>query len=270
MSQQEYVLGTDEEELRRLGVQHPAWRAAAHDLWERAGFAPGQTLLDVGAGPGFATSDLADLVGARGRVVAIELSPRYAAHLRSRAIPNVSVVEGDAQEPGLVADESADGAYARWLFSFVPQPARVAAAVARALRPGAPFALQEFVSYSAMRLAPPSAALARVCQAIEEGYRRRGGDPDIGARLPEVLHGAGFVVRDVRPIARIARPGSALWLWPELLFRSFVPTLVEGGLLQPDEARSFFDEWDARSRDPESFFLGPIVLDVLAIRTPTV
>ena len=48
------------------------------------------------------------------------------------------------QDPALVPDGSFDGAYARWVFSFVPQPARVAAAVARALRPGARFALQEF------------------------------------------------------------------------------------------------------------------------------
>src|SRR5262249_6683088 len=137
MKQQEYVLGTDDEELRRLAVQHPAWRAAAHELWERAGFAPGQALLDVGAGPGYATSDLAELVGVDRRVVAIEMSPRSVAHLRARAIPNVSVVEGDAQDPALVPDESFDGAYARWVFSFVPQPARVAAAVGRALRPGA-------------------------------------------------------------------------------------------------------------------------------------
>ena len=33
MSQQEYVLSADEEELRRLAVQHSAWRAAAHELW---------------------------------------------------------------------------------------------------------------------------------------------------------------------------------------------------------------------------------------------
>ena len=85
-------------------------------------------------------------------------------------------------------------------------------------------------------------------------------------RLPEVLGNAGFVIRDVRPVARIGRPGSALWQWPETFFRSFVPKLVEGGLLQPEEARHFLDEWAARSRDAGSFFLGPIVLDIVAVR----
>ena len=57
----EYVLGTNDEELMRLGFQHRVWGEQAFALWERAGFAPGQTIVDVGCGPGFATLDLARL-----------------------------------------------------------------------------------------------------------------------------------------------------------------------------------------------------------------
>jgi SAM-dependent methyltransferase len=59
--EREYVLGTNDEELARLGFQHRVWGEQAFALWERAGFAPGQTILDAGCGPGFATLDLARL-----------------------------------------------------------------------------------------------------------------------------------------------------------------------------------------------------------------
>ncbi len=258
-----YVLGTHEEELVRLGLQHRVWRGAANDLWERARFGPGNTLLDVGAGPGYATRDLAELVGPQGKVIAVEISARFVEHLRKQAIPNVVVIQADAQE-FVVENESLDGAYARWLFSFVSNPERVVASVARALRPGAVFAIQEYVSYRAARLGPPSEALERVMDATAASWKQRGGDADIGCRLPTILEQAGLAIRDLRPLARIARPGTALWEWPTSFFRNFVPTLVEGHFLRQEDAHTFIDDWARASANPGAFFLTPIVLDLIA------
>ena len=40
--------GTDSEERRRIETQHRLWAEWAHDLWNRAGFGPGDRLLDRG------------------------------------------------------------------------------------------------------------------------------------------------------------------------------------------------------------------------------
>jgi len=77
----EYVLGTECDELARLGLQHQLWLEQAAAAWERAGFHRGQNLLDVGCGPGFATLDLAQRVGPRGNVVAVDISRRFLTHL---------------------------------------------------------------------------------------------------------------------------------------------------------------------------------------------
>src|SRR5437763_284599 len=42
----DYVLGTDDHELARLGLQHRVWRSRALDAWRRAGFNAGQPLLE--------------------------------------------------------------------------------------------------------------------------------------------------------------------------------------------------------------------------------
>jgi SAM-dependent methyltransferase len=78
----EYVLGTHDDEVSRLALQHRVWRPRALDAWRRAGFMVGQTLLDLGCGPGHAAADLAEIVGPSGRVVAIDQS-----RLESRAGP---------------------------------------------------------------------------------------------------------------------------------------------------------------------------------------
>jgi ubiquinone/menaquinone biosynthesis C-methylase UbiE len=76
-STKDYVLGTHDKEIERLGLQHRAWRQRAPDAWRSAGIGPGQTVLDVGCGPGYASLDLGDLVGPSGRIVSIDKSERF-------------------------------------------------------------------------------------------------------------------------------------------------------------------------------------------------
>src|SRR2546428_12890176 len=76
-AERDYVLGTHDDEVARLGLQHRVWRPRALDAWRRAGFTAGQTLLDLGCGPGHATIDLAEIAGPTGRVIAIDRSKRF-------------------------------------------------------------------------------------------------------------------------------------------------------------------------------------------------
>ena len=62
-----YVLGTEPPERERLRLQHEVWLPLAQAAWERAQLAPGQRVLDLGAGPGFCSVGLARAVGAKGR-----------------------------------------------------------------------------------------------------------------------------------------------------------------------------------------------------------
>ena len=43
-----YILGTDEEELIRLELQHKVWLSEAKHGWDLAEFKTGQTILDLG------------------------------------------------------------------------------------------------------------------------------------------------------------------------------------------------------------------------------
>src|SRR5437762_3232628 len=83
MNDDEYVLGAGDAEIERLRLQHVVWRADAALAWRTARFGPGQTLLDVGCGPGHATFDLADIVGPTGQVIGLDQSRRFIDYLES-------------------------------------------------------------------------------------------------------------------------------------------------------------------------------------------
>jgi len=267
-----YVLGVNPAELERLGFQHQLWSAEAHELWERSGLTRGMTVLDAGAGPGFATMELAQMVGPEGRVCAVDEAGYYLDHLKMRAdalhLDNVETRVGDVQRLGETGLDAAsfDFAYMRWTLCFVPDPDAVIAGLARLLKPGGRLAIQDYFNYRAFSLAPRSQLLEKVIGAVEASWRMRGGDPDIVARLPALCRAHGLEVRELGAVQRVARHGDVLWHWPTTFFRNFLPELEKAGLLSSADVAAFRSEWEARSNDPDSFFVAPTVFNVSAVK----
>jgi len=265
--EREYVLGTDDGELQRLGFQHRVWSAPAFALWERAGVHVGASVLDVGCGPGYGTLDLARLVGEHGRVLGVDVSERFLAHLqaeaRRRGLPQVATQLADVQAM-TVPGEAFDVAYCRWVLCFVPDPGAVVARVAAALRRGGRFAIQDYYHYAAAVMAPPSAAFARVIAATHASWKQGHGDPDVGQRLPALLERAGLRVREVTPLVRVGRPGSMVWDWPPAFFRLYIPRLIERGYLTAADEAEYWRDVEARSVDPAAYLATPPMVDIVA------
>ena len=264
----EYLLGTDDDELRRLGFQHQVWIREAAAAWERGGFGPGQRLLDLGCGPGYATLDLARLVGASGHVTGVDVSPRFVAHLQARAAAGATNVGAEVQdlETLELPPESFDGAYARWVLTFVRRPVETVARAARALRRGGRLVVHDYSRYEAVQLAPETPAFRRAIDAVLRSWTDAGGDPNVGARIPRMMVDAGLEVVSITPLARIARPGTALWQWPRTFFDNYLPGLVARGLLAQEEMDAFDAAWAERAADPAAFFVTPPMVEVVGVR----
>lgn len=262
-----YLLGTDTEERQRLETQHRLWAEWAHDLWDRAGFGPGDRLLDLGCGPGFAALELADRVGAEGQVLAVDESARFIGALAresdrrglTQLTARVERVETLRLEPG-----SLDGAFARWLFCFLPEPLPIIERVVSGLRPGGRLVVWDYLNYRATALHPRSPAFERVLAAVDESWRRTGGDLNVGERLPGLIADAGCRVLELVPLSRFARPGTALWQWPTGFLFGYVPKLVEAGLLTEAERESFHAEWREHEQDPGAFLSAPPMIGIVA------
>ena len=269
MSEKEYALGTGDAELVRLGLQHRMWAAPAFALWERAGIRAGHTVLDIGSGPGYTSFDLAGVVTPRGKVIAIDESARFIEHLRERqrtlADATIDARVGDVQHLDL--DEATlDAAYERWVLCFVKDPEAVVRGVARALKPGGVFAIQDYLHYEGILLAPPSKAFERFIRVVAEAWRDHGGDTDIGLRLPTLLARHGLRTVEISPLHRVARPGSQLWTWPTIFIATYAPKLVEEGRLTEAEHEALVADWQAYGRDPNAYFVSPPMVDIIAVK----
>jgi SAM-dependent methyltransferase len=268
-SERDYVLGTHDEEIDRLGLQHRVWRSRALDAWTRAGFTQGQTLLDVGCGPGFATVDLAEIVGPSGRVIALDRSRRFLdaleLALQRRGIGNVARHEQDLDDEHF-PDVPADGAWARWVFAFVTRPRDLLVRVARALRPGGLLVLHEYCDYRTWRLLPRSAEHEEFVSLVMESWRATGGEPDIALSLPSWLRELGLDIRGLRPLVDVVPPSSFVWQWPRAFIEVGLKRFLELDRLSEGRAREIWESFCAREVRPETLMVTPTVLEIIAER----
>ncbi|MCC7008156.1 MAG: methyltransferase domain-containing protein [Acidobacteria bacterium] len=266
----DYLLGMAPAEIERLRRQHEAWRDETTRVWRAAGFGPGQTVVDLGCGPGFTSLDLASLVGPAGRIVAVDASSVATACVRDAVArerrTNVDVVTHDVCDLDLSAWR-ADGVFARWLFSFLPNPDAVVARLARGLPPGAVVAVMDYWHYLAIESVPAAAVFRTVFRAVHESFARAGGSLDVAGVLPAAFEAAGVRVTSIEPIVRTGRPGDPVWRWIEAFLALHLPSLVDSGMLADREAREFWEWWREIARRPGAFVFGPPMLAVVGRKT---
>lgn len=271
LSQQDYVLGVHDTEISRLGLQHRAWRARALGLWRKAGLRAGARVLDFGCGPGYASLDLAEIVGPAGAVLAVDRSSAFLARLSAeataRALSQISPREADLMIPDLdlAADfGQVDFAWARWIFAFTPELDRALDNFTAALAPGGMAAITEYITYNTWGFLPAEPVIADFCASVMQSWRARGGEPDVAGRVVAGLIARGFEVQLIEPALEIITQSDPLWDWPESFIRSNVPRLVELGDMSETAAQNVLAAWEAASARPQTRMITPLTAQILA------
>ncbi len=270
-NERDYVLGTNDEELQRLGLQHRVWRSTALNCWQQAGITVGSRVLDVGAGPGYATVDLAEIVGSTGIVVAVERSANFL-----RAAKHTCQDRGfllvHFHELDLMADpppgHDYDAAWIRWVASFLPSPATLVEKLASVVRPGGVVVFHEYADYSTWRLAPRNELVEEFVQHVMGCWRATGGEPDIALALPTVLARFGFEVRSAIPRVFCVRPHDHVWRWPSSFLDINLKRLVELGRVDEEWTASVRREIDMAESEPSTWMITSMVLEIVAEQKP--
>jgi ubiquinone/menaquinone biosynthesis C-methylase UbiE len=110
----------------------------------RLGIKPGQTVLDVGSGPGFWTLPMAGLVGQQGTVWALDVSQELLDDLAARnPPPQVRLRRTDLPQTGLPAG-AADLAWLAFVFHEVMPPEQLATELRRVLKAGGKVAVLDW------------------------------------------------------------------------------------------------------------------------------
>ncbi len=263
-SAQNYILGTDPAELERLGYQHRIWSSEADELWKKAGFTRGQTILDLGSGPGFCAVELSQLVGSEGKVIASDKSPIYLEYLSKKQphLHNIETVLGDFLELN-IEEGSLDGIYCRWALAWVENPEVLVQKISKFLKPGGFWAAQEYLNWGTFKVYPEHPAIIKVIEAARTGWREMEGDINIGRNLPELFRDAGLKIEAIEPLSKIGRGGDQVWFWPGTFYDIYTLKLIELGLLTNSEREEFLKAWAEVENSDHGYVVCPSMVSVL-------
>ena len=194
----------------RWGPLLARWLGPATEaMLDMAAVGPGSRVLDVAAGAGEQTLVAARRVGARGHVLATDISPAILRHARLAAeqdgLLNVDTLELDGERHDLLPRASFDAAVSRVGLIYFPDQQRALAGIRHALKPGGRFAA---VVYSTAERNPffavPVGIIRRRAQ-LPPPLPGQPGPFSLGAEgvLAKTLEQAGF--RDVE-VRRVDSP----------------------------------------------------------------
>lgn len=182
---------------------------ATEAMLDMAAVGPGSRVLDVAAGAGEQTLVAARRVGARGHVLATDISPAILRHAKSAAeqagLSNVDTLELDGERHDVLPRASFDAAVSRVGLIYFPDQQRALAGIRHALKPGGRFAA---VVYSTAERNPffavPVGIIRRRAQ-LPPPLPGQPGPFSLGAEgvLAKTLEQAGF--RDVE-VRRVDSP----------------------------------------------------------------
>lgn len=180
----------------RLRVLSRIMQPSSAALLKRFGVGSGMACLDVGCGGGDIAFELARMAGPTGRVVGWDIDEMILELARSEAqsqnLSNIEFKRADitSDQP----EQEFDLVHARFVLTHLVHPEEALRRIHGSLRPGG-VAILEDIDLRGYFCYPDHQAFQRYVDLHTRTMQRRGCDPHIGPRLPELLMAAGF--RDV-------------------------------------------------------------------------
>jgi SAM-dependent methyltransferase len=224
-------------------------RPTTNSLLERLGICAGKACLDVGCGGGDVSFDLSRMVGPDGRVVATDIDPVKIEMAGEEATrQGLANIEFRLEDIRLAATgPEFDVVYARFLLTHLPDPGLAIRHMQTRLRAGGMIVVED-IDFAGSFCFPPCEAFDTYCRLYTETVRRRGGDPNIGSRLPALLLEAGFAgiqmnIFQPSPLAEEVKQISAVTM------ENIAEAVIAEGLATSEEIGRIAEELHRCARD---------------------
>jgi SAM-dependent methyltransferase len=247
-----YIIRGGIEGRERLRLIARIQRPAILSLLERAGLRPGMKCLDVGCGGGDVTFELARLVEPSGRVVALDFDEVKIELARAEAetnhLANIEFRVDDIEQCVLGAEF--DFAFCKYIFSHLQNPERVLAKVREALRPGG-IVVAVDTNWSGYFAEPDSSVLGRFVELYIQTLKHRGGNANIGLRLPSLLTKHGFEGVQMSVLQLAATSGEVKLLTP-ITMENIAVSVIAENLASKAEVDNLVSDLYKLANDPHT------------------
>ena len=201
---------------------------------------PGQSLLDLGCGPGTITVEFADRL-APGRVVGLDAASEVIERASSEfQRDNLEFIVGDAYELPF-DDDTFDVVHAHQTLQHVADPVAVLREMRRVARPGGIIAARD-VDYAGTFWYPQLPGLDAWIDLYERVHRSNGGEPDAGRRLKAWAREAGL---------EDAETTASVWNFANAADREWWGSMWEARVLQSAFAADALGKGYATQQDLE-------------------
>jgi len=257
-----YAIRGGNEGKERLDVLARVLLPTTTQLLDRVGLITGMNCLDVGCGGGHVTMLMARIVGPEGRVIGTDADAEILAlateDAKAARLTNVEFQQRDARACSW--QNEFDMTYARFLLSHLNEPQKCLVAMVKACVPGGTVVIED-TDFAGSFCYPACAAYERYKELYQELLQRRGGDSNIGTKLPEMLRRAGIQNIELNIIQPAHVHGEGKLMAPLTMSR-ISDALTAEGLAAESETQQILTELNKVAADSETLISLPRVFQV--------
>lgn len=189
MDVKEYSVTVGEKDVERLKLQHETFAQGTENFIKNLGIKEGDKVLVIGSGGGDESLLFSRLVGARGKILGIDISAEQVRVASARAKEEkISNVEFQTLNVSVLDSlgESFDFVYCRMVLTHLAGVENVLKKMFSKVKEGGILACEE-PEVSSCKTFPPSHAFEEHINLLCQLIKRKGGDPDIGPKLYQIF-----------------------------------------------------------------------------------
>jgi len=259
---QRYAIRGGKEGKERLDLLARVMLPTTMRLLDRVGLIKGMKCLDVGCGGGHAAILMARIVGPEGRVIGTDIDAEILALAREDAevakVANITFQQLDAC--ACLWREEFDIIYARFLLSHLNDPEKCLTAMAEACATGGNIVIED-TDFAGSFCYPICAAYERYKELYQKLVQRRGGDSNIGPKLPALLRRAGLEGVELNVVQPVHIHGEGKLMAPITMARISDAVTAEG-LATEGEVQHILTELNRAAVDSETVISLPRIVQV--------
>lgn len=257
----DYVLRGGDEGAKRLRLLATVKWPTTKSLLERAGLRRDIRCLDVGCGIGAVTLQMGECVGPHGHVVGIDLDERCLEFARQESRHRELLVSFRLGSASEIQEACVyDLVFGRFVLTHLRQPEQALQGMVKAARPGGVVVVED-IQFTGHFCYPKCNAFDRYVALYQEVVRQKGGDPNIGPRLPSMFMDVGLIdieLEVIQPTYRLG-PGKEI---ASVTMEHIRESVLGAGLASAEEVDGIVAELRSFAENPQTLMSLPRTFQV--------